>query len=250
LDWTTHKILIGYPPKGSSYPARNKATQDFYDAFRSCFSAFDDVHAAHQVPSIWVRDFMPVPTNGRYLAFQPCLAYMDPHERQRYTGFSTLPLLRTLVPDAMCKQVPLILDGGNVVMNSRYVICSDKIFEDNKNRSAGEIERLLARVFERQPAAPMLHTHNVSVLEKLQCELVSLPYYPKGRMMRGWYPAEGCVNFAQTKNVTVVPTYGTDDLEFSKLISLHDVLVRPLQRSSCGPISGYGGGFRCVTWNY
>jgi hypothetical protein len=31
----------------------------------------DEVHCAHEISSIWVRDFMPVARNCRFLVFQP-----------------------------------------------------------------------------------------------------------------------------------------------------------------------------------
>jgi hypothetical protein len=125
--------------------------------------------------------------------------------------------------------VPLKLDGGNVVMNTKYVLCSEKVFRDNQEPIVGEIERLMATVFERRPIfvrtekedptshadgllaflheevllvndlsrlAPEIHAHNLSVLKNIKCEVVLLPYNPKGRKVRGWHPITGnYVNF-------------------------------------------------------
>jgi hypothetical protein len=153
------------------------------------------------------------------------------------------------------------------VPNTAYVICSEKVLSDTRDLTASEIGRLLARVFERQTIfirterrdptghadalLPFLHdgllvmndlsmvdaeihAHNLSVLEKLQCELVLLPYIPRGRKVRGSYPAEGYLNFAQTKHAIVVPTVGTTRDEAVTIIRRADTYQRPIRTVSSG----------------
>src|SRR5262245_40496216 len=148
MDWTTSKILIGMPPKGSAYPKRDAATMTFYASLAASFSDKDVVLTSKQyAPSVWVRDFMPIASDNKYLRFEPCLDYIGPNERRRYATFSPVRIFRDMLPTVRFEHVELKLDGGNVMLNSKYVIVSEKVLANNNPKTGAEIELLLARAF-------------------------------------------------------------------------------------------------------
>jgi agmatine deiminase len=72
--------------------------------------------------NIWVRDYMPIRTNSHYTKF----TYHCP---ERYPQMRVSPDVWHPYCEA---ESPVVLDGGNVVMNDQYVLMTDIIFRHNR----------------------------------------------------------------------------------------------------------------------
>ncbi len=89
---------------------------------------------------IWIRDWGPVA--GNYFRYDPSYA------RGQYKPGATARARRHLNRHLgfSPRAVPLVLEGGNLVHNRRVAVVTEKILEDNKHLSCGEIERLILAV--------------------------------------------------------------------------------------------------------
>jgi agmatine/peptidylarginine deiminase len=110
---------------------------------------------------IWCRDFMPIQMEeDRFVFYKYTPGYLqDKYGLQLQTNpievFQTeanrlLPILQNAL------SLDLVLDGGNVVKCGNKIVMTDKVFVENKDKSATEVQRLLEEAF--------------------RCEIVFLPW--------------------------------------------------------------------------
>lgn len=86
--------------------------------------------------------------------------------------------------------IPFILDGGNVVCNDDFIICTEELFIENyKNFSMKEIQNYFEQNFEQKliilpkdPISPI--SHSDSILAFLNNKTVLLPSYPNSSEYR------------------------------------------------------------------
>ena len=128
-----------------------------------------DALQQHEIPyaflsgtkDIWCRDFMPIQMEeDRFVFYKYTPGYLqDKYGLQLQTNpievFQTeanrlLPILQNAL------SLDLVLDGGNVVKCGNKIVMTDKVFVENKDKSATEVQRLLEEAF--------------------RCEIVFLPW--------------------------------------------------------------------------
>ena len=114
---------------------------------------------------IWCRDFMPIQMEeDRFVFYKYTPGYLqDKYGLQLQTNpievFQTeanrlLPILQNAL------SLDLVLDGGNVAKCGNKIVMTDKVFVENKDKSATEVQRLLEEAF--------------------RCEVVFIPWDSKG----------------------------------------------------------------------
>lgn len=98
---------------------------------------------------IWVRDFMPVVLpDGKLLEYR-----YDPDYLQ---GIGADARGSKSYPDFICHKmglpttkIDIILDGGNVIMQGKILIMTEKVFYENRNRfNSEELEKELKKQFQ------------------------------------------------------------------------------------------------------
>ena len=115
---------------------------------------------------IWCRDFMPIQMEeDRFVFYKYTPGYLqDKYGLQLQTNpievFQTeanqlLPILQKAL------SLDLVLDGGNVVKCGNKIVMTDKVFLENKDKFATEVQRLLEEAF--------------------RCEIVFLPWDKRER---------------------------------------------------------------------
>lgn len=103
---------------------------------RSMGMTFTSLGTADCPIDIWVRDWGP--TAGCYFQYDPSYA------RGLYKRDSVARARRNLNRHLgfTPREMPLVLEGGNLVHNDRVAIVTEKVFADNKHLSRGEIKRI------------------------------------------------------------------------------------------------------------
>ncbi|MEO5754829.1 MAG: agmatine deiminase family protein [Chthoniobacterales bacterium] len=184
------------------------------------------------------------------------------------------------------RECPLLLEGGNLVHNSRIAIVTEKIFADNKHLSGGEIERLIQSIgFERVVFIPVEPDDSVGhadgivkflrpdlllvndyvgsefrdyrrrlyrTLEraKVAAELVPFPWFCTNEKHDGIWSAVGCyINFVLTSRGIIYPTFShrTDD----RVASLLEELTRlPKRAVESTALARLGGVLNCATLTF
>ncbi len=181
---------------------------------------------------------------------------------------------------------PIVLDGGNIIMNSRYLLATRTILDDNPFHTEGELRASLENITGRklvllqheledptghadglvrflhenvllvndlEAIAPELWQTNSSVLASLDCAIVRLPYSPSNAIINGWPVTTGnFIGFAATRTAIALPAGGhQDDLAgATDVIRMHDPLQRPIHFVSARPLDELGGSVHCVTWHH
>jgi len=114
---------------------------------------------------IWCRDFMPIQMEeDRFVFYKYTPNYLqDNYGLQLQTNpmevFQTESnQLHPILQNAL--SLDLVLDGGNVAKCGNKIVMTDKVFVENKDKSATEVQRLLEEAF--------------------RCEVVFIPWDSKG----------------------------------------------------------------------
>ena len=115
---------------------------------------------------IWCRDFMPIQMEeDRFVFYKYTPNYLkDKYGLQLQTNpmevFQTESnQLQPIQQNSL--SLDLVLDGGNVVKCGNKIVMTDKVFVENKDKSAAEVQRLLEEAF--------------------RCEIVFLPWDKRER---------------------------------------------------------------------
>jgi agmatine deiminase len=176
----------------------------------------------------------------------------------------------------------LVIDGGNVVSDGSVAILTDKIFQENPDRTSREIKSELQDalkvkqivVIPQEPHDPIGHSDGMvrfiskgrvvandysgldqtfdkqfrAVLERKKLAIERLPYVPPSIINNRIPSAVGnYVNFLRVADLIVVPSYGlpTDGRAISSLNRLlphADIVPLP-----CEDIAADGGVLNCVS---
>lgn len=230
---------------------------------------------------IWIRDAAPVQVVAEeFVQF----VYRPDYLRDGYQhlitppeAFRPLPFIRSV------KRSELVIDGGNVVGTAKAVILTDKVFQENPDRSRDEIEvelRRLLRVKQvifipKEPYDQIGHSDGMvrfldestviandystvdpefghrlrASLERHGLTVEMLPYRPERKRIDGIDSAAGnYVNFLRVGNLILIPSYGTpqDAKAFNTLKRLcprTTVVAVPSL-----DLAREGGVLQCVTW--
>jgi agmatine deiminase len=273
-DWETNAILIA-----DTLPRR----------FPALFEDFAAVLKARHVPyaiikgtrDVWLRDFAPIQVTGsRFVQFRYRPDYLRGHP-----GLITTPrVFKRFLFLKNLQSSGLIIDGGNLVSNGSTVILTDKVFQENPDRTQNEIEHELRTALgqprlifiPQEPDDIIGHSDGMMqfvsrdrivlndysqiddgfgqrlkrLLRKHGFRVTTLPYSPPQTKRRGIDSAVGnYVNFVRVGNLLIIPTYGIpeDGEAVRRLNRLKPRLkVIPL---NCRAIAQEGGALHCVTWN-
>lgn len=228
---------------------------------------------------IWLRDFMPIQRNDNKLVFydykpdylKDKLAYQtDSNKLECFTKFSYEKI-----------DIPLIIDGGNIVRARNKIVLTDKIFKENESFSKNEIIRLLQKclkvedviIIPQQPSDWTGHSDGMvrfideetvlvndfslesdkfnenllGCLKNYNLEVHSLKYsdyfFTKKRNWGAY------LNYMQIGKNVIVPSYGIkeDDNMHNLFIDIfHDSVVDMIDSNS---IIKDGGALNCISWN-
>lgn len=229
---------------------------------------------------IWIRDWGPV--EGCYFQYDPRYA------RPRYSRAAVATARKHL--NRCCSlrptNVPLVLDGGNLVHNGSVAIVTDAVLRHNRQFSVRQIESMILSLGFQQlvfipspPGDTIAHTDGIlrfirrdtilvnsfeqygfrrygRALRRLltravpDCHLVMLPWFDTGECVDGIYSAAGTyVNFVQTRHLIAYPTFGHpfDEAAGELIARLSSSPVRPIAASS---LARLGGVLNCIvtTW--
>lgn len=231
-------------------------------------------------PDVWIRDWGPVachyfryyPSYARDLYKRDAVACARQH-LNRHLGFTP-------------REIPLVLEGGNLVHNGRIAIVTEKIFADNKHLSQDEIERFLLPLgFERvifvpvEPADEVGHTDGIVKFlapdlllvndyrgsdfrnyrrrlyralgrAKIGADIVPFPWFSTNEKLDGIWSAVGCyINFVATAHGIIFPTFSHpfDERVASFLDELTPLPKRSVESTA---LARLGGVLHCATLTF
>jgi agmatine deiminase len=221
---------------------------------------------------------MPVQvTNETFCKFTYNPDYLRDH-RDRITPAAACRL-RSM---SKSRNVPLVVDGGNIVSAVSKVILTNKVYKENPGRNWREIRRMLAdalqaecTIIPRPPGDPIGHADGVArfldedtvlvndfrgveagygrrlraVLQGHGLECVPVPYFFENRVTDGIPSAVGCyINYLRTEKLLVLPVFGVkqDETAIRRFESLFPGMrIIALQ---CTSLAREGGCLNCISW--
>lgn len=228
---------------------------------------------------VWAKDYMPVQCNaGAFIQFSYDPDYLKP-KKWSHLRTNPIPINRDL--GIYSSESDLTIDGGNVVRGSDFVILTDKIFKENRQRTPKSIVTELEVLFQKQviivPKDPADYTGHAdgmirflrnrtvlvneyrredrklemgikSALEANGIDWIEIPYAPYSNYNAS--DATGLyINFLQLRNVIFLPLFGFEqDLmaldQFEELFPGHNII--PIISNE---IAKEGGVLNCISWN-
>lgn len=270
-DWDTNTVFFSDQME-SRHPA-------LLSALLAILHRYDiPMHIIPSARDIWCRDYMPLQCDeATFRKFRYRPDYLK--------DFPTL-----ITPASACRlpfmqryrSVPLTLDGGNAVASRKYVVITDKIYQENPGLThaavRASLERQLARaciIVPKEPGDIIGHadgivrflTDELVVVndysridpdygERLQKTLAKhglrweiMPYFQEADFPKGIPSAVGnYTNFLRVGDLIVVPTYG-DSADDEAIRTLERLLptatVYPLDSRV---LAREGGVLNCVSW--
>ncbi len=136
---------------------------------------------------VWMRDYMPIQkSNGDFVRYIHKPDYLKGYENLRTDPQIASKLLENVI------DIPLNLDGGNIVRSKNKIICTDKIFKANNKFSKTKVLDTLKSSLEIS-------------------EIIIIPEQPFD--MTGH--SDGLVRFVDENKVMIAP-YNSEDIEFEK----------------------------------
>src|ERR1043165_270241 len=134
-DWETNHLFLSY---------RLKAEEPALVArLRSAFAGIP-IDIIPNTKDIWCRDYMPVQIGEKtFCQFGYAPDYLRGHEHL-ITPPCRLPLMH------VCRQDPIVLDGGNIVASRSRVILTDKVYKENPSIERPSLRRRLEEAFQAE----------------------------------------------------------------------------------------------------
>lgn len=306
-DWDTKRVLLVLPTEQmEAYAPRLPELERFYAAFMHELARFEDVaclvpdavRAARmmhlsglgpdhfpraRLPDIWIRDFAPLCTRGRFVRFR----YTPPHaslsvHRGVADAFAALLALRRVAT----RRETLTLDGGDLVHNGAGVgLATRTLVVRNRGLRATERVRrtlglarlvlipaapgdrsghadgvlrfaapnlLLVNDYARLPGGSEFQSRLDGVLDRKVSDAIraTLPY----RCSSGWPDGRGdargnYATFLLTSQRVYAPIYDVpEDREAERVFeSLFPGRVSYIHATA---IARFGGSLNRITWNY
>lgn len=224
---------------------------------------------------IWARDYMPVKTkSGRFISFryEPCYLQNNPELR---TDF-----YKEIAPSFSIKNLTysnINLDGGNIVFSpsKEKAIISDRVFDENKNKSKNELINELKKLLEAQviiiPSLKSdmtghadgmvrfidentvignasslrygLENRIKTTLKKNEIEVIDFPYFAsKGDSAVGCY-----LNFLETEQIIFLPVFNVD-MDKDAINTAKDIFKKKIVPVNINEIAKDGGVLNCISW--
>ncbi len=249
-----------------------------------------DALQQHRVPyaylsgtkDIWCRDFMPIQIDeGRYVLYKYTPDYLqdktglrlqtNPEDVFQTSSNRLQPIWQN------CIKIDLAMDGGNVVKCGDKIVMTNKVFEENKDKSPEEVQRILEEAYrcevvflpwdrneEYGHCDGIIHylsdnrvlmtnyadfdktfaTKFLRVLER-HFDVATLKYNVKRMHKRSW----SYINFLQIGNLILVPQLGIPEDEqaleqISSVMPNCEVIGIPALEAV-----RRGGALNCISWN-
>lgn len=228
---------------------------------------------------IWCRDYMPIQTREKRLAFYKYAPdYLQTKYYQRtITDVNQVGNIECLRQDGEVIELNLVIDGGNVVRCDDMIVMTEKVFYENKDKLRNEIHRLLEDAFEcdiiflpwdrneilghsdgivhyvggnrvlmtNYADFDTLKAHQFLKRLEKYVEVIPLEYNVKQKHRRSW----AYINFLQIGKLVLVPQLGIPEDE-QALQQIADAMP------SCKVIGvpalevvRKGGALNCISWN-
>lgn len=239
-------------------------------------SADLDYEITETFPDLWLRDYLGIQASiGKMISFKYSPRYMK-HE-------STLPYIQKAKTDFESNNVihsSLVLDGGNCVFNSKYIVICERVFKENKRHSKKAIIKEIRKHFgERNviiipdlPGDEFGHADGLvrfidddsvfiqnmrnSFSRRLKKQLVShglnvkeLPWYNHYKISGNERSAKGFyINYLRVGNKVLIPQFEVkqDNTALSMLQNhFGSENVFPV---NCNDIAAQGGVLNCCSW--
>lgn len=237
---------------------------------------------------IWSRDYMPIEVAAnQFVQFRYEPDYLLKYKTYRKKLSNGAHILREIMPEAEIHFSKLVLDGGNVVINSRFAVITDKVYEENNHLRKREILKTLETELQRDviiiprmehdeighadgmvrfvDRETMLVNHNIKRDMKFENNLVCqlacndinvelLPYEPYGN--KSWLDATGIyMNYLVAGKNLFIPSFGDEEdyLIFSNC-KAHTTLLHIYGAEynnidvPCSDLARFGGLLHCLSW--
>lgn len=235
-----------------------------------------------ETKDIWCRDFMPIQIEeDRFVFYKYTPDYLkDTYGQSVQTNpddvfQSEANHLQQLLPKST--RIDLVLDGGNVVKCGDTVVMTEKVFEENQDKSRAEVEKMLRDVFQckilflsRDKCDRYGHSDGIvhyvgegkilltnyddfstkfynlfyEILEK-RFEIIPLKFNVEKHDNCSW-----CyINYLQVGNLVLVPQLGIDeDNQALKQIAKANPECEVVGIPSLEAVRR-GGALNCISWN-
>lgn len=237
-----------------------------------------EYHLLPDTRDIWCRDYMPIQTDEKrfvYYKYNP--DYLQkPHLKRTITDVTQIGEVECL-QQVEAVTLDLVVDGGNVVKCGNKIVMTEKVFFENRDKSRGEVRRLLEKAFlceivflpwdtvetyghsdgiihyaggnrvlmtnYADSDADMAHKFT-RILDK-HFEVIHLEYNVKRKHRRSW----AYINYLQIGNLVLVPQLG---------ISEDEQALRQIAQAlpQCEVIGiealeavRKGGALNCISWD-
>jgi agmatine deiminase len=230
---------------------------------------------------IWARDYMPVGSgNGNYVQFDYHPSYLKDYDTIRTNANNCSP------KHINVQQSSLIVDGGNVVYNNKYVVLTDTVYLENNGLSKAEAVMELQRCFPSKKiiiipteigdlfghADGMLRFVNDNTvlvnnyyqlgyttafinelfgkLKKEGLKILLCPYLPEDRITTYGVPSANgnYINYLQTVDSIYLPQFNidTDIIAYNFFVTNFAKTIVPID---CEELAEYGGLLNCISWS-
>jgi agmatine deiminase len=229
---------------------------------------------------IWARDYMPVKVNDkRFVSFKYNPDYLKPEKYQALkNSFKDLEIKingELIYSD-------LIVDGGNIEKYNRTGFMVDKVFDENPEYSASEIEKEIRRILDLDHLYfiprdksdifghidGMLRFYNErtvlinnykkdlnrnnrnlkAFLNSSGFEVIELPYNPYSNKTN--IDATGIyINYILINNKAIMPSFGINEDKYAFAL-LQDLYGKDnVFQIFCGELAREGGLLNCISWH-
>ncbi len=243
-----------------------------------------------QTNDIWVRDYMPLQMNDTYFihyTYYPDYLMRSLEDRASITNPIRLEQKLLICEGKVVVNLPLILDGGNVVITDRHVIMTEKVLAENcRDRHSNEnaVSNQIRKKMKLEPLfihwnkkekyghtdwlvrylggptnmvivatnEEMTMVVSISAIRKLseaQCYDVR-EFKLDNPTVNSW----AYLNYVQVNNIVLMPTVAepTNDIEakdkLSRLFKDANQEVKIIT-IDCQDLIKDGGALHCISWN-
>lgn len=226
---------------------------------------------------IWMRDYMPlIREDGKYIRY-----IHEPDYLKGYDNIRTNPIAVTqFLNQNKIIDLPLNLDGGNLIYQYKKLICTDKIYRENPSFSKEQINDLLYTTLQLKDliiipdipddmtghadgmvrfitdtkvlVAPMLEEDKdieKEMIKKLKDKNLKVLKISQEAIHNnkdeGWAPQ---INFLKTTSLLVVPIVKNIPANVKKIFE-NEFSDYSIEYLDCGEIIKDGGALNCISWN-
>lgn len=256
------------------------SSEPLIQALRSLSVSYVSVRKIDNPIDIWIRDWGPV--GDCYFRYDPSYArgvYKSEAVARARTNLNSYL-------DFTPRELPLVLEGGNLIHNGKVALLTEKVLSDNLYFSRHEIETAIISLgFERvifiptEPEDKIGHADGIvkflrpSLLlvndykgaafrvykqrlyatlkrAKLDVELIPFPWFCTNEKINGIWSAVGCyINFVVTSRGIIFPTF-SHRMDERAAALLDDLTRLPKRCVESTALAKLGGVLNCATLTF